>query len=285
VSVPGGWVFAGAFMVMGPDGAPWPATLWLVPCVPNGPPAAEAPQPAEQRRGRRVGIKNQKCAPERPAPLEELVRLAFEGVEPSRVAQRALRETVSKQDVEALLGTLDVVRAATSPFANYFLQEFVVLHPEVALGCLLKALETSGPEATSKVARHRFGCRVLCRVAERVVPGSEAEDGLVALFTGDQGSRVVGHEFGRHVAITSLEGPSPAARRAVLSVVWTNLWALAGSETGRLSLEKALDVDRELALELSKNPTGLARCLGQRKKGARFLKRAIDRVVAADLEQ
>lgn len=209
---------------------------------------------------------SKKIAP-RPSEIsiKELVKLAFQGDTQSRAAQLAVKDDLGPEDAARAVHLLDADRAARCPFANYFLQELIVQHAASAVPALLEVLGHR-VGAVASMGRHPYGCRVLCRVAERVVPGSAGERILMSVLQ----LNFVKSQFGRYVAITCLGKSTLAA--AVLAAVWKDPWAVACSRWGVLVMEYAVKIDDALARVLVQDEKRFAKL--SRTKEGRFLQRA-----------
>merc|ERR1712070_1226839 len=103
----------------------------------------------------------------RQAAIEALVGsvpdLAFDA-SACRVVQKAL-EFAEEEEVVALGLELQgrVREAIRSPHANHVVQKLVEVLPLPSLSFVAEEMLGAGPE----IARHRYGCRVLCRLVER----------------------------------------------------------------------------------------------------------------------
>merc|ERR1719284_624344 len=89
-----------------------------------------------------------------------VLRMAFEPYG-CRVVQLAL-EVASAADKDAIVSELHghVREAMLSPHANFVIQKVVEALPVASVSFVAKELATHAAEA----ARHRFGCRILCRL-------------------------------------------------------------------------------------------------------------------------
>merc|ERR1740138_1073415 len=100
-----------------------------------------------------------------------------------------------------------------SPHANYVLQKVVEALPAALSGFV--ALELSG--AGAEAARHKFGCRVVCRLLEHTALGAETSK-LLEEILADAG-RLSRHTFGHHVVQSILEHGQPRQRSLVASTL------------------------------------------------------------------
>jgi len=255
-------LFTGQFY-LDASGMAW--GLWYVPqqpdeLLPDAPPDALEPPPPS--------------SPEEEPKSEggrlpgELLQLAFAGDAESRFAQLELMQMSPELACE-VAKDLNVEAAIRSPHANYFLQTLLTAHREVAVEVLEGQLQRKAHWA----ARHRFGCRVFCRLAEISEPGSVAEKILLRLLS-EGGTELAFKEFARHVVITCLGSGSSALVEKALEIARSEPWNLAGSRWGRLLLEKAIEVDTSLAQELGSDMNRLSK-LQKKSRKARFLVYAV----------
>lgn len=105
--------------------------------------------------------------PQQMLALADFVRMIFQDKLSSRAAQRAL-ESASAFDQNLLAsGLRGQVRAAMqSKHANYVITKAVEVMPGDSIGFISQELLGHGAE----VARHQFGCRVICRILEHLSP-------------------------------------------------------------------------------------------------------------------
>merc|ERR1719238_1371323 len=103
----------------------------------------------------------------RQAAIEALVgnidELAFDA-SACRVVQKAI-EFGEEEEVVALSSELQgrVREAIRSPHANHVVQKMVEVLPASSLGFVVEEILGAGAE----FARHRYGCRVVCRLVQR----------------------------------------------------------------------------------------------------------------------
>lgn len=197
---------------------------------------------------------------ERAAALAELAgvtrRLTFEAAG-CRVVQLAL-QVAGPREAAPLAAELHgyVRRAVASPHGNYVVQKIISELPTNLTAFV--AQELIGVAA--EVARHRYGCRILCRLVEHAA----AEVGTAALLeellraTGDL-SR---HNFGHHVIQSILEHGLPEQQRAVAEALVHQLPRNVRSRNATYVLEKVLtycqrDQQDALVRALVENPEEL----------------------------
>merc|ERR1712232_1036722 len=87
-------------------------------------------------------------------------------------------------------------------------------------------------------ARHRFGCRLLCRLLEHGVSHSKAA--LFGEILADAGSLCI-HTFGNYVIEHFLEFGLPEQRREVARALHADATSLAQHRYGSRIVEKALE--------------------------------------------
>lgn len=168
--------------------------------------------------------------------LEHFKRMAFAGKVQCRAAQLILEEVPVKECV-ALAGSLrGRVRASMgSMFANYVLQKVIELTPASASSFVAEELCGVGAET----ARHRYGCRVLCRLLEFGAPDEPATHRLFEEVLADI-EELLRHSFGGYVAQHLLEFGSEEQKRRVGQAVSRDLIANAAHLRGSRIVEAAL---------------------------------------------
>jgi hypothetical protein len=156
-----------------------------------------------------------------------------------RVVQRAL-EVANKAEKEDLACELqDHVRLAiASPHANFVLQKIIDVLPVGSTGFIADELSTVAGE----VARHKFGCRVLCRLVEHhlcVKEGSTSAVELVdeLLLEADQ---LLRHNFARHVLEKILEHGSEAHKQRIIITLRSSPFQFAKNRYASYVFEKVL---------------------------------------------
>lgn len=139
----------------------------------------------------------------RDAALESLkgwvVRLAF-AKDGCRVVQEAM--TVADHGVAGeLLSELKghVQEALASPHANYVLQALISGLPTATSAFVVQELQTTG----AATARHRFGCRVLCRLVEHAGQASDMKALLGEVL--EEAEDLCRHSFAHYVMQSMLE--------------------------------------------------------------------------------
>jgi len=189
----------------------------------------------------------------RQAAIEALIGnvqdLAFDA-SACRVVQKAL-EFAEEEEVIALSLELQgkVREAIRSPHANHVVQKLVEVLPVTSLGFVAKEMLGAGPE----VARHRYGCRVLCRLVERHYGKAVAQmDELIEELL-VEGAELVRHTFGHYVIEMILQTGNPHQRRQVCAALRVELMRNAKNRSATYVVEKALticdDEDRRNMIE------------------------------------
>lgn len=139
------------------------------------------------------------------------LRLAFTTAG-CHVVQRAL-EVASRPDAEALAAQFrnHVREAIDDKNANYVVQKFVELLPASSLDFVFE--EFKG--VVAEVARHRYGCRIICRLLEHFATDPTMVDLITELLA--ESGNLARHLFGYHVMRALLEHGLPEHRRRVVT--------------------------------------------------------------------
>lgn len=175
-----------------------------------------------------------------------------------RLIQLAI-ERGSQKEAKALANELrgHVVEAMTSPHANYVLQKIVTQLIWQTCGFVASELQDSA----SHLGRHRFGCRIFCRLIEFHAE-QEATQALVeeVLLEAED---LCCHPFGHHVAQSILEHGCEKHRDAVASTIEINPLGFARNQNASYLVERVLtscsDAHQQLLLsELSSSLVDLA---------------------------
>lgn len=194
-------------------------------------------------------------------------RLAFSDKASCRAAQHVLEDAPVKDAVVLAGGLRGRVRAAMgSMFANFVLQKVIEVTPSSTASFLAAELSGMGAE----VARHPYGCRILCRLLEFASPDEPAVRNLFDEVLTDA-DNLVRHSFGGYVTQHFLEFGTADHRQRVGQAVSRDLVLNATHKRGSRIVEAALqncaDVERnaivdgllasrERALELAQNQFG-----------------------------
>eukprot|EP00435_Cladocopium_sp_Y103_P016733 s2030_g4.t1 len=156
-----------------------------------------------------------------------------------RLIQRALEVTpasFAEQLVMELRG--HVKDAASSPHANYVLQKVITQLRPHASSFIAEELLDSG----ARFARHRFGCRILCRLLEHCTTEGSTQR-LISKILEDpsEALELCRHNFGHHVVQLVLERGHPRHKELVLQVLYKDLATNAAHRRASYVVEAALN--------------------------------------------
>lgn len=156
-----------------------------------------------------------------------------------RVVQKAL-ECASPQQAHALAMEMvgSVKQAARCPNGNFVIQKIVTTLPAAAMEFV--AEELLGKSAD--VAKHRYGCRVACRIAERC--GEVEMSSNVAKFISELLERAVDlsqHAFAHHAIQSILEHGSARDRQKVAAALRPCILANAQGRSSSYVVASALE--------------------------------------------
>jgi len=176
----------------------------------------------------------------RQAAIEALVgnvdELAFDA-SACRVVQKAI-ELGDEDDVVALSSELQgrIREAIRSPHANHVVQKMVEVLPASSLSFIVEEILGAGAE----LARHRYGCRVLCRLVQRQGEAAIARmDELIEELMPDA-SDLARHTFGHHVTEMVLQAGSAYQRHNIFGSLIGDLKRNAKNRNATYVVEKAL---------------------------------------------
>lgn len=156
-----------------------------------------------------------------------------------RLVQRALEVTPSpfaERLAHELAG--HVKEAAASPHANYVLQKVITqLRPGASTFIAEELLENG-----ARFARHRFGCRILCRLLEHCTTEASTQR-LISNILEDpaEALELCRHNFGHHVVQLVLERGHPRHKELVLQVLRRDLATNAAHRRASYVVEAALN--------------------------------------------
>eukprot|EP00927_Polykrikos_kofoidii_P056588 TRINITY_DN50681_c0_g1_i1.p1 TRINITY_DN50681_c0_g1~~TRINITY_DN50681_c0_g1_i1.p1 ORF type:complete len:561 (-),score=72.90 TRINITY_DN50681_c0_g1_i1:446-2083(-) len=187
---------------------------------------------------------------ERQSAIASILRLAFEDQVSSRAAQLALQEAPCVDDVALLASSLHghVLRAIRSMHANHVIQRVVELLPPVSIAFVPRELSGLGKE----VARHRFGCRIICRLLEH---GSSADRYILGLMKEvlSDAPALCRHTYGNYVVRHCLEFGTPEQRQSIAKVIAEDAFGAArhryGSRVVQAALQFCISQDRDMIVE------------------------------------
>ena len=144
----------------------------------------------------------------------QVLRLSFDRTG-CRIVQFALKAATSTEAASLTIELHGYVREAiASPHANYVIQQIITILP-TKLACFIVE-ELSGITAT--VARHQYGCRIICRLLEHTSAYETAT--LIDEILKDC-SAICRHTFGHYVILSILEHGSLAQRGRIAAVLHT----------------------------------------------------------------
>jgi len=154
-----------------------------------------------------------------------LVQLAFEKADP-RMAKALSFELQGH-----------IREAATSPHGNYVVQKVVTHLAPTVSSFVAEELLGNG----ARFARHRFGCRILCRLLEHCSK-EEGTRQLVdeVLEPADEALDLCRHSFGHHVVQGILEHGDSRHKELIAEVLHSDLLANANHRSASYVVEAAL---------------------------------------------
>lgn len=168
----------------------------------------------------------------------EVQKMSFE-LHGCRVVQRALEvgDSVERDHlVEELRG--QVAAMIASPYANFVLAKIVEVVSIASANFVAQELATFA----SEVARHRFGCRILCRLVEHhlsTTGTANATSQLIAELL-VEAEQLINHNFARHVIEMVLEHGTPDQRHSIAMAMRKNVLQTSKNRNGSYVVEKAM---------------------------------------------
>jgi len=178
-----------------------------------------------------------------------------------RLVQLALKR-VNQQEASELVVELHghvqeaITSQGISQHANYVIQEVVKQLPPHAASFVAKELKGS----CAKLASHRIGCRILCRLLEFCSTQSltfELVDELLA-----EAKELCKHGFAHHVMQMVLEHGSQRHRKQVVAALLSNPLEYAADKKASFVIEAALrhgcQEDKQLLLAQLSHPAAIA---------------------------
>lgn len=179
---------------------------------------------------------------QRQSAMDSFQRLMFKSKLSSRAAQMILADVaeVSVSDAEALSSVLrGIVRSAVqSKHANYVVQKIVEVMPAARTTFVIQELLG----VASDVAKHRFGCRILCRILEHFPRGSLVESTIADLLNEilDDAAELSGHQFGSYVIRHFFEYGLPEHHRRIVFALSRDVTYYAKDKYGSHVVEAAI---------------------------------------------
>merc|ERR1712232_188261 len=199
-------------------------------------------------------------------------RLTFSNQDSCRVAQLVLEEA-SPSEAGILLKALrgNVREASKSMFANYVLQRAVELLPNESTSFIAQELIGIG----SEVARHRFGCRVLCRLIEHGSLEESSKRSLLEEVLSDTDA-LSRDEYGNFVIRHCLEFGHPYHQHLIAAAVCPNLIEMAMDQNGSHVVESAVQfcetADKKAIADKILADSGQVLCLATDSYGRHVVK-------------
>lgn len=152
-----------------------------------------------------------------------------------RVVQLALKVAPHAVAAELASELRQRVRDGTaSPHANYVIQKVVELLPTESSAFVVEELLTKG----AATARHRFGCRIICRIFEHALGtplSMQLADEVLS-----EAEELCRHSYARHVIHTILEHGTPTHRHSIARALQVQLPQGATHRNTSSVIERAL---------------------------------------------
>jgi len=168
--------------------------------------------------------------------LANFERMSFQSKLTSRAAQLALEQASGVEKTILARGLKTHVRSAVqSKFANYVVQKITQVMPVSCANFIVEEMLGSGYE----MARHRFGCRVFCRVLEHLTPNDVPTVTLVDEALEDP-EDLCSHAYGSFVARHVLEFGLPQHKARIAAALRTNVLGFARDKLGSHVIEAAV---------------------------------------------
>lgn len=153
-----------------------------------------------------------------------------------RLIQHAI-ETLSHEFTKELVAELHgrVLEAIESPHANYVIQKVVEWMPPAERSFVISELRFGA----AKMARHRNGCRILCRLLEHYEREHSACGELIDEVLAEV-ETLCCHPYGHHVLEWVLEYGRVEQRHRICSALLSNLMNIAQDRHGSFVVQAAL---------------------------------------------
>lgn len=161
-------------------------------------------------------------------------RLSFEsaGCRAVQLAMEVADTGIAAELVMELHG--HVQDLISSPHGNYVIQKAIEVMPSGQFSFI--AAELHGVSAT--VARHRYGCRIFCRLLEHSVEDFTTVT-LVDELLAEPGD-ICRHTFGHHVAQSILENGRPTQKRSIVAALCHDAYRNKWNHSASFLFEKVL---------------------------------------------
>jgi pumilio RNA-binding family len=127
-----------------------------------------------------------------------------------------------------------VVEAMQSPHGNYVIQKIVETLPVVHSSFIVEELRVMGAGA---VARHRYGCRVVCRMLEHCASEEPATTFISEVLS--EAGELCRHAFGHHVIQCIMEHALPGQRELIFDALCCELSRNVRNRNANFVIEKA----------------------------------------------
>lgn len=152
-----------------------------------------------------------------------------------RAVQQAFQVADLKTASELLAEFHGHVRwAAESPHANYVVQKIVEVMPPAHGSFVVRELKGVAVE----LARHRYGCRIFCRLVEHPVGGEDFAELMTELLT--DALLLSRHQFGHYVMQSVLEHGSAEHRKQLVAALCEDIGKSANHRWASHVIETAL---------------------------------------------
>jgi hypothetical protein len=159
-----------------------------------------------------------------------------------RLVQLAL-ERADQKEASDLVVELHghVQEAATSPHANYVIQKVVSQLTFNAASFVAEELAGS----CARLSKHRFGCRIFCRLLEFFSTESLTLQLVEELLAFGETEELCYHSFAHHVMQKVVEHGIPQHREQVVAALFTDSLACAQHKSASYLVESALRYSRQ----------------------------------------
>lgn len=154
-----------------------------------------------------------------------------------RLVQKAL-EVTGGTDRDLIIAELKdhVQELYASPNGNYVLSRAIEVLPASKIGWVISAVVGQG----LVVSKHKFGCRVICRLIEHCTGANEEQIGALLDEILEDAPTLARHTYGNFVMQTMFEHTSSVRRKAILQRLLPEFSGLAMHRTGSLVAQRAL---------------------------------------------